>query len=48
MLNRLGSTSIFKSMNNYLHKNLGLRVVMDPADTYFLDELDSITVDEFV
>lgn len=48
LLARLGSTTIFQSMSNLAQQNLGLRLVMDPADTYLFDELDSNTVDEFL
>lgn len=39
MLNRLGSTTIFKPMNTYLHTNLALRLVRPPAETFLFDEL---------
>lgn len=48
MLRRLGSTSILKPITPLLHENLQLRVVMDPAETYLFDELDTTSINEFV
>lgn len=48
MLNRLGSTTIFKPMNTYLNTNLALRLVRAPESTFLFDELIPYTVDEFI
>ena len=44
MLNRLGSTTIFKPFNTYLHANMQLRLVRDPSTTFLFDELDDSSV----
>lgn len=48
VLNRLGSTTILKSISPMSQHNIGLRLTMNPTETYLFDELESTTVNELL